>query len=698
MTKTVNAPGQLGLALSGGAWHPPLFHTSAWRPPDLATLPSWRGAKRVGIDTEAKDPTLVALGPGTRRGARMVGVSFAIEDGPKHYLPFGHEAAEDNLPPSNCVRYLRDQFREFDGEIVGANLPYDLDMLWQAGIEMPRVRRFLDVQVADPLLYELHHSYSLQSICERRNLEGKNETLLRQAAAEYGYDPKSDLWRMPARMVGEYAEDDAERPLRIMRKQEREIEEQGIQDSWDMECRLLPLLVRMTRRGVRVDEDRLERIARWCDDQEREACEIIQRESGAPFAPGLTSNASAIERVCAGIGLRLGVTASGKVSTAADVFDGVDHPAARAMLVAKKVATIRSTFVNGVRDHLVRGRMHCTFNQIRRTDDKTGERAGVAYGRLSSSHVNMQNQPGSGRSRPGDSTGHMWRSIYLPEEGEHWGACDLKQQEPKWSFDFAARLKLKGAEEACQKLRDNPRMDTYMPIVEMAGVTRGTAKICWLSYAYGKSDGNLCGTDPPFGLGLPTWMAVYDLENHCHEPADSERGQFLRQRGAHVYKRPGPEGAAIIEKLNAGVPFLKDLQKWFRKRAEQKGYIKLLDGRRCHFERDSSGKYMDTHAALNRAIQGTSAQQTKRIMLAVADADASWERAMLLQVHDELDFSVPRPETASDIAKVMSEAVPMLVPTVVDVETGPSWGESMELEYFDAEGKVRKRKYEWELY
>jgi DNA polymerase I-like protein with 3'-5' exonuclease and polymerase domains len=412
-TKFFPSTEQGSLTLMGGRHDPEIYKTTTWRPPRMADLPSWKGAQRIGFDYETKDTDLQELGPGVRRpGNYVVGYSFCIEDRtspasmwPKYYVPFrhGHDnisgSYEDNVE-GDALGYLRDQMKEFDGELVGANLPYELDWSWEMGIMMPKVKRFLDVQVADPLLYELHDFYSLDHISKRRNCGGKNETLLREAARQYGLDPKKDMWMMPARLVGPYAEDDALQPLQIMRKQEKDIEEQGIEASWDVECKLLPILVRMTRKGVRVNQDRLDKVEQWTKDEEERCYDIIADQTGVRIPVGQSMNADLLRRALEAAGLEhlIGTTAAGKDSITKDIFTGIDHPVAKALARARQVSTVRTTFVAGTRKHITPdGRIHCTFNQIRKTDDTTGDSTGVAYGRLSASHVNMQNQPGNSR-------------------------------------------------------------------------------------------------------------------------------------------------------------------------------------------------------------------------------------------------------------------------------------------------------------
>jgi len=138
---------------------PLLQPDSPWKAPRLGDLPSWAGAKRVAVDVETCDPLVKKLGPGVRRGAYIVGYSFAIEDGPSFYIPLRH-AGGYNIPnPEAGLQYLRDQAKVFTGDLCGANMQYDLDFMAEAGINWDNVNRFRDCQIAEPLLDELQYSY-----------------------------------------------------------------------------------------------------------------------------------------------------------------------------------------------------------------------------------------------------------------------------------------------------------------------------------------------------------------------------------------------------------------------------------------------------------------------------------------------------------------------------------------------------------
>ena len=343
---------------------PLLVPSSSWRPPRISELPDWKYAKRVAWDVETNDPFLRSLGPGVRRGAYIAGVSFAIEDGPKHYLPIRHLGGDNMEDPQQTLGWLRDQAKEFKGELVGANLSYDMDFSWAAGINFPQIKMYRDVQVAEPLIYEFSRSFSLETICQKYLKIGKKEDMLREAAISYGIDPKKDLHMMPARYVGEYATEDAALPLLVLRRQEKEIEEQDLWKIYNMESELLPVLVRMRQRGVRVDLEHLTRVEKWSEEQERVALSEIYKLSGVKVAYNSVWQAEALAAALRNIGCVVPITPKTKKPSIDKAYlASVDHPVARAIERARKVNKIRTTFCNSIREHMIGDRIHCTFHQ-----------------------------------------------------------------------------------------------------------------------------------------------------------------------------------------------------------------------------------------------------------------------------------------------------------------------------------------------
>jgi DNA polymerase I-like protein with 3'-5' exonuclease and polymerase domains len=615
----------------------PLFKpTSTWVAPKLGDLPSWDNARRVCIDIETHDPDIKELGPGPRRNGFIAGIGFALEDGPAHYLPIRH--AEDNLPREAVLSYFKDQAKTFAGDIVGANLNYDLDYLVEAGIFFHKAS-YRDVQIADPLIYELHESYSLQNIALRFGLSGKDETLLRDAAEWYDADPKRGMALIPGRFVAPYALQDVRLPLQILRLQERELEKNNLTRIWGLECEVLPVLAKMRNRGVAVNQSRLEQIEQWSLQEEGKALAEVHRMTGITVPVGAVWANKIINSVLSSIGVKPGRTATGKPKIDADFLDTIDHPVAEHLAWARKVNKLRTTFAKSIRQHLTRGRIHCIFNQLAREGDDGQGVKGARYGRLSCEHPNFQQQPAR------DEFAKQWRSIYVPDDGGLWASADYSQQEPRMTTHYAVKSRCTRANVAAERYRNDPLTDNHQMMAELTGLPRKQAKNLYLGMCYGMGGAKLCDE-----LGLPT--------------------KIIERNGRNI-RVAGDEGQAVIDKFNSHAPFIRELARKCTDLASRRGFIVTLLGRRCHFPKDPEGNFDWTHKALNRLIQGSSADQTKAAMVAVDKAGYRLQ----LQVHDELDLTVVSREEAEGVAECMRTCVDLEVPSQVDVEVGPSWGE-----------------------
>lgn len=673
----------------------PLFMTAAssWQPPRLDTLPPWKGVKRIAVDVESRDETLRQLGPGLgiRKNAYVTGISFAIEDGPKAYLPIRHDGG-DNLPLEGVLSYMRAQARDFDGEIVGANLGYDIQGLASDGIWFNKAKGFKDVLLAAPLINELELKYSLDAVLTRAGLEGKTEELLRAAAVDYGINPKSDMWRLPARFVGPYAEDDSAKLHPLLRLQEREIEAQELEGVFDLENRLLPILTRMRIRGVRIDERQLDRVEAWALAQEAEMLRRIKTMTNVRIPIGDIMNASIVAPALLSLGVKLHANAKGQYSIDQEKLATIDHEVARCIERARKVNKLRTTFAASVRSHMVNGRLHVSFNQLRKTKEEDGDEgseAGAAYGRLSSEHVNIQQQPAR------DDFAIIWRMIYLPEEGQQWASPDYSQQEPRMAVHYAckagrardakgrpiiSREAYESALDARNKYRDDPSTDNHQMMANMiagreaTGKERKAAKIIYLGLSYGMGGAKMCR-----GIGLPTMMAVRgpwrsEFAGRVFN-VDSPEGRACLAMGERRYEAAGPEGQAIIDEFDRRVPYVRAMAKACEQRAKAVGYITTLSGRRCRFPTGTDGNYEWAHKAFNRLLQGSSADQTKTAMVEL-DA-AGFGDNLLIQVHDEVPLSVDDLAHGERAAEVMRHCTPLEVPSKVDVEIGRTWGHSM---------------------
>ena len=279
----------------------------------------------------------------------------------------------------------------------------------------------------------------------------------------------------------------------------------------------------------------------------------------------------------------------------------------------------------------------------------------------------MQQQP----SR--DEFAKQWRSIYIPDDGGLWGSADYSQQEPRWTTHFAAVMDLPGAREAAQAYHDNPKLDNHQFMAELTGLERKYAKNIYLGLCYGEGGAKLCRE-----LGLPTrWALSYGKwPERKIEYFESAEEAFNRRReigeGFH-WETAGEKGQQILDTFDARAPFIRKLAKKAEEVAGKRGYVITVGGRHLHFEEAGDGKYVDTRKALNRVIQGSSADQTKTAMVELDRLG----HPLQLQVHDEIAATLFNERQGLEMKEVMANCVPALVPFRVDLEVGASWGESM---------------------
>ncbi len=615
---------------------------SDWRPPPPSEWPDWAPAKRVGIDTETYDPFLKTLGRSVRRGGYVAGFSIALQGGPSLYLPLRHEGGDNVEDPEQALAYLRYQTKRYPRIVVGANIGYDLDYLAEEGIEFP-LAEIRDVQIAEPILDEHRRSYALDGLGDSWLGRRKDEALLRAAAKAYCFDPKADLWRLPARYVGPYGEADAELPLAILDLQEREIGAQGLDEVYGLETALIPLFHAMTRLGVRINVDELERLEDEFREKERAACAEVKHQTSVNLLDGVWEP----ER-CASVLAEIGVTCprtpkNDQPSVTVEFLESIEHPVAALIRRARQMNKARTTFCAQIRERITNGRVHCEWHQLPH-EVEGGKRQGAVSGRPSATNPNLLFIP-----TRDPEIGPLFRRLFIADEGLSWSKLDFSSQEPRIAIDKAHRLELPRAAEVVARYVEDPATDCHQMTADLTGRSRTIAKGIFLGLLNGMGGGKLC----EFYLNLPTVWKIY-------EPTGTR------------YLAAGPEGQYILDEFNREMPFFKKLAKRAKEQADTDGFITTLLGRRCRFPTDDTGNYAWTWKALNRYIQGSAADQTKQAMLDV------WRELHVvphLQAYDELGVSVEDRPAAQAIADLMEVAVPISVPARVDVTLGTNWGD-----------------------
>ena len=497
--------------------------------------------------------------------------------------------------------------------------------------------------VAAPLIDENRFSYSLNALGRYYLQESKNEELLNDAAEAWNVDSKSGLSELPPMYVGPYAEQDAALTLRLWKHFKTELSKQDLWSIFNLESSITPLLIEMRMRGVRIDLERAEEMSKKFHAKEMEALHKIKQLVGSEVE--IWANAS-IEKAFKKLNLPYNFTEKGSPSFQQIWLEEHEHEFPQLIVKARKMNKARTTFIDGMlMSNQQSGRIHAELHPLRSDD------GGTVTGRFSYSNPNLQQVPARD-----PEIGTAIRSLFIPESKCEWGAFDYSQQEPRLVVHYAEMMELRGAKDAGDAFRSGDA-DFHQVVADMAGIPRKQAK--------------------NINLGLFYSMGVQKLSDSLGLTLD--------------------EGKELFGRYHERVPFVKALSERAVRRAGDQGNIRTLLGRRCRFDKwepmqFGTRKIMDhktayaeygnaikrafTHKAMNRLIQGSAADMTKKAMQLLYE-----ERIIPhVQVHDELDFSIESPEQALKIKDIMESCVELKVPIKVDVELGPNWGEAKDAE------------------
>lgn len=604
----------------------------------------------VAVDEETKDDGLrdgAGAGWAWEDGGRVVGYAVAA-DNFKGYLPIAHEGG-GNLDPRLVRRWINEvAVADPEQPKVAANAAYDLGWARRDGITWRGPTD--DPLMAAALLDEHRYSYSLNAVAKFQLNEEKDEAILRRAAAAYGVDPKGELWKLPAPYVGPYAEADADLARRTFIKQRTQLEAEGLWDLYTMERDLIPLYNDMRWRGVRVDQDRVERARDRLRAEVKEIMDEVASRVGHPVDMWATAT---IVRAFDAEGLGYGRTPTGRPSITKALLEATDHWLARALLRAREKDKLAGTFLEGViLNNLHDGRVHGEIHPLR------SDEGGTVTGRLSMSNPNLQFIP----SRTEE--GLEIRRCFLPEEGERWASVDVSQQEPRLLVHFASLVRrhgkpLTGALEARDRYLRDPDMSYHDFAAELTGLPYKRAKILNLAIIYGRGIGTTAlelgltqeETKRMFGRHHDELPFAKELAEVCQEVV-RERGEIRSLLGRRV-RFPFYEPARYDERDGRMFP------RWQAR--------KVWPGTRLQRAR--------LHKSLNSLIQPSAADQIKRAMLDLHQDRPDLARRLMIQVHDELCCSVPDEATAREVADVIRDAVKLEVPVKVDVDLADNWGD-----------------------
>jgi DNA polymerase I-like protein with 3'-5' exonuclease and polymerase domains len=657
VTKYKYRLGQLGLFVPESNWQPP------------AELPDLRGRPVVALDCETKDVGLIEKrGPGWAFDAGFIcGVSWAAEDS-VGYAPIQHPDTATVFTNTQVMRWLTDLAKS-GTPLVFHNAPYDCGWMecMLAGMTGANIN---DTLAACVLVDENEYAYDLDSCCKRAGLPGKDIALLEEAVEAMGADrrkARESIWQLPAKYAGPYAEADTAATLALWQHTAPKLHEQELMPAYTTEMGLVPMVIAMRRRGIRIDVPYVHKLideySAVRDAALAQVGELLELRRPASMkeirSPGQMEQWFTREHI---VFPRTVKAKQGSFTK--DWMEKHNHPLPRACAVAEIYEEARTKFLeNFLLGYEIDGRIHAEIHQYR------SDAGGTRSHRLSYSEPPLQQMPSPDKNK----IGKQIRKAFLPEQGERWVALDYSQQEPRLTVHFASRVGAAGAEAAVQRYIDDPRTDYHSMVAEMTGQPRPVAKILNLAMTYGKGKRSLADE---LGLSLN-------------------------------------EAEVLLQDYHNRLPFIKSLEDKCKIAANLRGYIRLIDGARMHYPQWEGGyvewedrlaaeakgmrltpctyeeaqeraknpehpwsrsrlRRADTRKSLNNLVQGSAARQTKRAML------ACWREGIvpLVQMHDEIDLSTADKALALRAQQIMVETTPLVVPTIVDFEVGPTWGEA----------------------
>ena len=535
-----------------------------------------------------------------------------------------------------------------NGEVIGFavaatkifhNAQYDVGWLRAMGI--PVEGEIVDTMIIGALLDENRFSQSLNALSKEYLGELKAETDLREAAQQHGVDPKGEMWKLPAEHVGFYAEQDARLTFQLYQRFKPELYNQNLETIWEVEKQLLPITIKMREVGIRVDTEKCAKLRIDFKKQEKVILGKIKKLIGKDIDIWAARQIGfAFDK----LGIDYPRTKTDEPSFTQNWLNNNPNEISKYIVQAREINKFHNTFLNSIMRFEHKGRIHGEIRQIK------NDFGGAVSGRLSMSNPNLQQLPARSKE-----FGPMIRGLFLPEEGCQWGSFDYSQQEPRLVVHYAASIGegYEGSQELVEAYA-NADADFHQTVADLIGIERKQAKTIGLGIMYGMGKNKLA-----------TMLGVDPDEAHT-----------------------------LISKYNTKAPFVKALSDRCMEKASSEGVIRTKLGRKCRFDmwepkdfgihtaekfENASAKYgaanikrAFTYKALNRLIQGSAADQTKQ---AVIDCSKKGFIPML-QIHDELCFSIRNEEEVKVIKDAMESCIDLKVPSVVDVALGKDFGEA----------------------
>tara|TARA_Y100000592_G_scaffold16755_1_gene25122 strand:+ start:625 stop:2595 length:1971 start_codon:yes stop_codon:yes gene_type:complete len=644
------------------------------------------GVDTIAVDIETYDPNLKSKGSGAIRGEGFIcGVAVATVNDIA-YFPLRHADTDLSLDKQlKLWEVLNEKIFQNDKITkVFHNAMYDVCWI-RAVTGMKMKGRIVDTMIAASIIDENRFRYTLESLSKDYLQDEKYKYDLQEKTLNWSggtvKDPMTNMHRLPASIVKEYAKQDVSLTLRLWNLFNKKLDEvlyikpednskKTCRNIFELETKLFPCLVDMKFKGVRIDVQKAKRLGKFLEGRRDKLLNIIKEKTNVDVQIWA---AASIKKLLKNQKITDYKTTpkSEMPQLPKDFLRTHKNRFLRFVAKAREYDKAKNTFVDGLLDFVHNDRIHADINQIR------SEKGGTVTGRFSMSNPNLQQIPSKG------FIGKKMRELFIPEIGCEWGSFDYSQQEPRIVVHYALKINMPGTENLKEEF-DKDDADFHQIVADMAKIPRKQAKVINLGLFY--------------GMGKTKLQKELNLDEN--------------------------KATKLFQTYHAQVPFVRDLSQRLSKFASKNGLLFTLGDRFCRFDKwetrdkewdpkinrftevelyatkekamnayrldqmEKYGKYIDpdcehfekhyarafTYRAFNRLIQGSAADMTKKAMVDL------YEQGIVphIQIHDELCVSIRNKKERNMVHEAMENTIKLNIKNKVDYEFGPNWGTTNE--------------------
>ena len=663
------------------------------------------GVNLIAIDLETYDPNLKTKGTGAiRQDGFITGVAVKTVH-ETVYFPLQHS---DTLKTEGEKKEFWDKFSEkilLNNKITKVFHNAMYDVCWIRAVTGKMIEgRIVDTMIAASVIDENRFKYSLDALAKDYLNEEKYKYDLQQKTLEWSggtvKDPMTNMHKLPASIVKEYAKQDVNLTFKLWEKFDKKLDEvlytnekkesKTCRNIFELETKLFLCLVDMKFKGVRIDVLKLRLLGEDLRKKRDDILKEIKKETGLDIQIWAASSIKSLLE-------KRNITDYKKTPKSKMPSLPKDYLRTHKDEFLRKVAEAReydkaaNTFVDGLLSFVYKGRIHADVNQIR------GDGGGTVTGRFSMTNPNLQQIPSKG------DIGTKMREVFLPEPEHTWGSFDYSQQEPRIVVHYSLIHGCKGTEKLKEEF-NNDKADFHQIVADMAKISRKQAKTINLGLFYGMGKNKLrveLGLEPeeaeklfeayhkkvPFVKEISKKFMefsedlklIYTLEDRfCrfnrYETVDKKwiKNKWVEWDPKAVYidekTKKERKGKFIDVKLLTEDEARAEAARKYNMKMEKKW--EQLDKKEQDDEFTEYYVPAFTYKALNRMVQGSAADMTKKAMVDLH------KKGIIphIQIHDELCVSV-KDKSMSDIVKqTMENAIKLEIDNRVDYESGPNWG------------------------